>query len=71
MVAGKVRQGLGFKTQGKAQFEGGFLVSELNPMPCYVLAAVAVFHSSKIVRNHVQGKARLGLVMLDCWLAAP
>jgi hypothetical protein len=35
-------------------------VSELNPMPCYVLATVAVFHSSKIVRNHVQGKGKVG-----------
>lgn len=34
-------------------------MSELNPMPCYVLATVAVSHSSKIVRNHVEGKARL------------
>jgi hypothetical protein len=32
-------------------------VSELNPMPCYVLATVAVFHSSRMVRKLVPGKA--------------
>lgn len=42
-------------------------MSELNPMPCYVLATVAVFHSSKNSEEPCarQGKVGFGAFVLD------